>query len=101
MTRKIIEKRVLEASQNASTAKEQTLLERIIKDRNLPLLLNEKQLAELINVSPASLRKMRSEGKSKGRSDLPPHVYHGGRVRYPLDTVIKWIDSLTREGVKL
>ena len=99
MTRKLIEKRVAETSKT-STANEPTLLERIIRDRNLPLLLKDKDLAALINVSPASLRKMRSEGKSKGRSDLPVHVYHGHRVRYPIENVVKWIGSLTKEGQK-
>ena len=89
-----IDRRVVEASTNPSTANDLTLLERILQDRNLPLLLNEKQLAELINISPSALRKIRSEGRRNGRSDLPAHVYHGRRVRYPIDNVIKWINSL-------
>ena len=99
MTRKLIEKRVLEASRNAISAKKPTLLERILNDRNLPFLIDDKQLSKLIGFSPSALRKMRSEGKSSGRSTLPQHVRIGGRVRYRLDVVIEWLHSLNmREG---
>jgi hypothetical protein len=46
MTRKMIEKRVHEASENAKKSNEPTLIEKIMANRNLPLLLKDTQHAE-------------------------------------------------------
>ena len=92
MTRRI-DKRVI-----ATTTNEPSLLNRILENRNLPLLLRDTDVAALINISPSSLRKMRSEGKSSGRSLLPQHVYVGVRVRYRLSDLVTWIESLTGES---
>ena len=66
-----------------------TIKKRITKktlkiDRNaMPLLLNEKQAADMIGVSVSYLRKSRSKGVLKHSTPPPLHVNVEGRVFYP------------------
>ena len=72
----------------------------IIEWDKLPALLTEMQLSQIINISPSALRKARCEGVTGSRTPLPLHVKIGGRIRYRLSDVLKWIEQLdTREVI--
>ena len=76
-----------------------TLVEKITKHpatlpEPLPLLLSEKQTSALTGLSLSFLRKSRSEGTRKGRTEAPPYVKVNGRVYYRRTDVERWIDEL-------
>ena len=63
-------------------------------------LLDEKAAAKWLGVSVASLRRGRSEGKTGGRTQMPPFVRVGGRVYYRRIDLEAWVSSLRpREAV--
>jgi predicted DNA-binding transcriptional regulator AlpA len=64
----------------------------------LPALLTDVQLAKLINISPSALRKARCEGVVGSRTPLPPFVKIGGRIRYRLSDVLRWVEQLEARG---
>ena len=64
--------------------------------RALPLLLNEKQCAEVCGVSLTFLRVSRSEGPREGRTPGPKFVKINGSVRYPKDEIERWTAGLMR-----
>lgn len=57
--------------------------------RSLPSLLTEKEVAALLKVSLAALRRWRSERSG------PAYVKLGTCVRYAPDIVRQWIDQQT------
>jgi hypothetical protein len=66
----------------------------------MPQLLDEKAAAQWLGVSVVSLRRGRSEGKTGGRTQMPPFVCVGGRVFYRLADLEAWVSSLRpREAV--
>jgi hypothetical protein len=71
----------------------------IIEWDALPLLLTDKQTAAIINVSPSVLRKARCEGITGSRTPLPKFVKVGGRIRYRLSDVQRWVDALSPREV--
>lgn len=50
----------------------------------LPRYLDERELADMLGVSPRTLRRWREGGSG------PPFVAAGGRVRYRLASVERW-----------
>ncbi|KQT74864.1 hypothetical protein ASG51_22875 [Methylobacterium sp. Leaf465] len=50
-------------------------------------MLNETEAAEMLAVSPVTLRSWRS------RETGPPYRKHGGRVAYAVDELRAWSDS--------
>ena len=72
----------------------------VIEWDKLPALLTEMQLSQIINISPSALRKARCEGVTGSRTPMPPFVKVGGRIRYRLADVFKWIEQLdAREAI--
>ncbi len=59
---------------------------------NLPLFINEKELAELLAVSVSKIRKDRQLGVGV----VPCRI--GRAVRYHRDNVIAYINALCEEG---
>lgn len=55
-------------------------------------LLKEKQVAEILNVSPSALRQWRKHGVG------PPYMKLGGAVRYSQSAVRAYIDLRARYG---
>ncbi|HXG12413.1 MAG TPA: helix-turn-helix domain-containing protein [Gemmataceae bacterium] len=52
-----------------------------------PLLVDVKQLAQMLNVSPATLWRMRAAGQ------LPQPVHLGRLARWRMADIQKWLDS--------
>jgi hypothetical protein len=71
----------------------------VVEWDKLPVLLTDTQLAKVINVSPSALRKARCEGVTGSRTPMPPFVKVGGRVRYRLSDVLRWVDRLNAREV--
>ena len=65
----------------------------------LPLLLTESATSALLGVSMSYLRKSRSEGQIKNRTEAPPFVRVGGRCLYRRNDVLKWVENLTAQQV--
>lgn len=55
-------------------------------------LLDPRQAAEMIGVSPASLARWRVQG------DGPPYLKLGGSVRYRLSSVEQWLTASERRS---
>lgn len=60
----------------------------------LPLLVDEHRAAELLGVSLSFLRKSRSEGTRKNRTEAPPYVAVGARRLYRVSDLHAWVDNL-------
>lgn len=58
------------------------------------LLLSEKEAAVLLGVSLSFLRKSRSEGARKGRTEAPRFVRVGGRCLYRRADLEDWVAAL-------
>ncbi len=58
-----------------------------------PLLLNAKQAAEALAISPRKLWGMTASGEI-------PHVRIDRAVRYPVDALKRWIDEKKKGGAK-
>jgi hypothetical protein len=72
----------------------------VVEWDKLPALLTDSQLAQVINVSASALRKARCEGAVGSRTNMPPFVRIGGRIRYKLVDVLRWVDQLeSREAI--
>ena len=56
------------------------------------VLMTTEEIAPVLRRSPQSIRNSRS----KGSTDIPPHLRVGGRILYNAATVSKWLAS--REG---
>jgi len=72
------------------------------EDINPDLLLTDREVAELLNCSLASLQNGRKDGRRKGKvlgpHDLPPHkVLFGKMVRYRYGDLLAWVDANSRE----
>jgi hypothetical protein len=61
----------------------------------LPLLLGEKETANILGVSLSYLRKSRCEGTRRGRTPAPPYVRVDGRCYYRLTDLQEWVDGLS------
>jgi predicted DNA-binding transcriptional regulator AlpA len=59
-----------------------------------PDLLTEHQAAFKCGVSRSALAKARSVGKLAGRTEMPPYVKIGGRVRYKKADIDAWLADL-------
>lgn len=64
-----------------------------LDNRDLPLLLSEKQVAQLIGMSRSFLRQARMEGCRKNRTEAPPFVRIGRAIRYKAEDVLSWLSS--------
>jgi predicted DNA-binding transcriptional regulator AlpA len=54
-------------------------------------MLTEKEVAAAINTSLSTLARM------KRRGDAPPYIRVGARrLMYPLDALVRWIESRTQ-----
>ena len=62
-----------------------------------PLLLDSKQVAELINCSVYAVRVSRNSGKLLG-VDAPEHIKMGALVRYHRTTIDAWIGQFEPVG---
>jgi hypothetical protein len=71
----------------------------VVEWDKLPALLTEVQLSQVINISPSALRKARCEGVTGSRTPMPPFVKVGGRIRYRLLDVFKWVERLEAREV--
>jgi hypothetical protein len=72
----------------------------VVEWDKLPALLDEYQVAQIINISVFALRKGRCEGAVGQRTKLPPFVKIGGRIRYRLSDVLTWVAALeAREAI--
>lgn len=60
----------------------------------LPLLLDEREAAEALNVSTSYLRKSRSEGAREGRTAPPPFVKVDGSIYYRPQDLRAWAENL-------
>jgi predicted DNA-binding transcriptional regulator AlpA len=57
-------------------------------------LLNERDAARYLGISPATLRKHRSMGTIPGKVEGPPWIKAGPRaIRYAIEDLDAWIDS--------
>ena len=61
---------------------------------NLPLMLTDVEAARLLNLSTAFLRKSRCEGQIGDRTKAPPFARIGGRIRYRVTDLRKWVEGL-------
>lgn len=57
-------------------------------------LLNEKEVAAMLSVSPIMLRKQRCIGQTPGGAPLVPWLKLGKRVRYVEADVIQYVEDL-------
>ena len=57
-------------------------------------LLNEKEVAAMLSVSPIMLRKQRCIGEKPGSAPVVPFVKMGARVRYVESDVIQYVENL-------
>jgi hypothetical protein len=57
-------------------------------------LLNEKEVAAMLSVSPIMLRKQRCIGQTPGGAPVVPFVKMGKRVRYVEADVIQYVENL-------
>lgn len=57
-------------------------------------LLNEKEVAAMLSVSPIMLRKQRCIGETPGGAPVVPFVKMGKRVRYVEADVIQYVENL-------
>ncbi len=60
----------------------------------LPLMLDEKEAAEALNVSVHFLRLCRCEGEKGGRTPGPKFVKLNGSVKYKTSALRKWVEEL-------
>ena len=64
-----------------------------------PLLLKEKEVAELLGVSVSYLRKSRCEGTRKRKTPAPPFVRIDDSVYYRFVDINAWVDGLVPQQV--
>jgi hypothetical protein len=64
----------------------------------LPLMLNEKQAARMLNVSLAFLRQARCKGKRDGRALGPRFVKLNDSVKYKKGELLRWVEQLPEQG---
>jgi hypothetical protein len=57
-------------------------------------LLNEKEVAAMLSVSPIMLRKQRCLGETPGGAPLVPWLKLGKRVRYIEADVVEYVERL-------
>ena len=63
----------------------------------MPLLLNEKQAAQVLGVSASYLAKSRMEGRRKNRTPAPDFIrVDGGGIRYHIDDLKQWARTQKR-----
>ena len=65
----------------------------------MPLLLDEKRTALYLGVSLSYLRKSRSEGAPRGRTQAPPFVRIIGRIYYRVADLDCWVSGLEAQRV--
>lgn len=70
--------------------------ETVTEADNLPLLLTEREVAQLIGMSRSFLRQSRMEGHRQNRTDAPPLIRIGRAIRYRSDDVKQWVDEHKR-----
>lgn len=66
---------------------------------SLNQLLNDRQAAEIIGISPASLRKSRCVGLLLGITP-PKHLKINTNVRYRRESIFSWLDSLEQYSIQ-
>ncbi|MCL2009125.1 MAG: helix-turn-helix domain-containing protein [Synergistaceae bacterium] len=64
-----------------------------------PLLLKEKEVAELLGVSVSYLRKSRCEGTRKRKTPAPPFVRIDDSVYYRFVDINAWVEGLVPQQV--
>lgn len=57
-------------------------------------ILSKAEVAELLGISERTLNRRHSEGIG------PPCIKHGRKVVYFEDSIIRWLESLERRGVR-
>ena len=88
-------RRGLKQGQPKRVADRPMAVEQITADlAHLPLLLKDTDIAKILRIPTATLRKARCSGAIRGASDFPPHVRIGGRIFYKKASLISWLDSL-------
>ena len=61
-----------------------------------PQTLSTEEAARYLGISKSSLDKARSSGLIGHRTPMPPYTRIGDNIRYPLDELNKWLQSLPR-----
>jgi hypothetical protein len=64
----------------------------------LPLMLNEREAAKVLNVSTAFLRLSRAEGEKNGRTAGPKYIKLNGSVKYKTEELKHWVESLPEKN---
>ena len=54
-------------------------------------VMNEREAAQYIGMSPSFLRQGRMDGNRKGRTPTPPYLQIGRSIRYLCDDLDKWL----------
>ena len=62
----------------------------------LPLLLNQKQAAQVLGVSESYLATSRMIGRKENRTHAPDFIRIDGQIRYNRDDLKKWAQTLYR-----
>jgi hypothetical protein len=57
-------------------------------------LLNEKETAQILGLTPITLRKQRCVGETPGGMPLVPFIKMGTRVRYIEADVLEYVENL-------
>ncbi|GHV53367.1 hypothetical protein FACS1894216_11240 [Synergistales bacterium] len=75
--------------------------DRFCDGRGFGYALKTEELAQTLGISPASLRKQASEGKTGARSNLPKPIKRGRAVVYTRDSIKAWLASFEKGGAEL
>lgn len=64
-------------------------------------LLNEKEVAAMLGVTPVMLRKQRCLGQTPGGAPVVPFLKMGNRVRYDEADVIAYVGGLKAASMEV
>ena len=98
----LVEKEVLEHLEGLPVAVERLtdMVSRLSVDKKKdsgPKLIDTKEAAEYIGMSPSFLSQSRMTGPLKNRTPAPPYVKIGKSVMYRRSDLDAWLDSLSVE----
>ena len=62
-----------------------------VQEKNVPIYLNQRQVAEMVGKSEAWLERSRWSGKGG-----PVFTKIGRSVRYSMDDIVKWLEEQPR-----
>jgi predicted DNA-binding transcriptional regulator AlpA len=74
-----------------------TVLNYNLETKCIPPILKTKEVANLLGIHEANLRKSRSTGYLLGLQ-APPHLKLGYVVRYKSEDIISWLESARVSG---